>query len=231
VGFELRCSDVVRAALEAIEAGRIGKPLLVTGRVWRAWGGALKGGWREDVRLSGGLIPEIYSHLADLQACLVGEVPRSVVARAGALKEPPQWERLSVISEYPAGALSVGDLCLFAYGAGAEYPFEVIGEKGRLVGDIVKDRLTLWTHKAEPEDLSPVRGPVPIRGFPGTRELMREFVDCVRRRRERPTSGLAQGLAAVEVCLAIEESVEAGQPASVRWDAASTGASGKRRRG
>ena len=211
-GYELRSADVVVASVEAIRSSRIGEVLMVTGSFWRSWG-AMRRGWRGDPAASGGLIHEIYSHTADLQAYLVGRKPESVCARAAAADGPPHWDRLVVESRYPGGAMSVGLLCTRAAGAAESCPFEVCGTDGRLVGDVVGGRLALHA-QGRTTDLSPQRAESPAHGFPGSLELVREFTECVVGARPTVRAGIDDALATFHTCLAIERSIETGSVCS-----------------
>ena len=161
--------------------------------------------------MSGGLVPEIFSHTADLQAYLVGETPARIFARAATTVKPPYWDRLTVVCDYPSGAMGIGELCTCAVGAGQDYPFELAGDEGRLAGDVVKGELTLWPKGGEPRSIAPVRADDPIHGFPGSREMLQEFTDCILGRRDAPRAGIAEALATFEICDAIEASIASGQ--------------------
>ena len=212
IGMELRCADVSVAARAAIEEGRIGVPQMATGRFWRPWG-AMHSGWRGQPDLSGGVFAELFCHAADLQACLLGEPPASVWASASAVHGPPYWDHAAAAFQYPSGAVGSVNLCLLAWGTGQEYPFEVVGDEGRLVGELITGTLQLWPREADgPEELSPQRPPGgEIHGFPGSLEMVEEFAACVEGRPRHPRAGHEVGLAAVETTLAIEESVHTGR--------------------
>jgi len=215
-GYELRSADVSSAVREAVCAGRVGAPLMVMGRFWRSWGPMTRG-WRGEREMSGGPVPELFSHTADLQAYLMGEAPQTVYGKAGAIEGPPYWDRVSVISDYPCGAVGVANMCLVAWGMKEDYPVEVVGEDGRLVGDVVKGELTLWPKGGgEPQDLSPRRSGAPLHGFPGSQELVQEFTDCVSGRRPAPRCGLADAIATCAICLAVEQSIARGRPVRVK---------------
>jgi len=212
VGMELRYADVTAAARAAVEQGKIGAPRMATGRFWRSWG-AMRRGWRGQRALSGGVFAELFCHAADLQAGILGERPASVWASAGAVHGAPCWDHAAVVLEYPSGAIGSVNLCLLAWGAGEQYPFETIGEEGRLVGEVVGGTLQLWPRGADaPEELSPPRRAASqIHGFPGSLEMIEDFAACVQGRLPRPRTGHQVGLAAVETTLAIEESLRTGR--------------------
>jgi predicted dehydrogenase len=64
-----------------------------------------------------------------------------------------------------------------------------------------------------PVDLSPRRDPgLPIHGFPGSLEMVREFIECIERRRAEPRAGLGEGLASLRAVQAIERSLAADVP-------------------
>lgn len=208
VSLELRSSDVAVAAADAVREGRIGSPLMITGSFWRGWG-AMTHGWRGDAERSGGVYAELFCHTADLQSCLIGHAPRVVQAIAG-MDRP---ECTAALFHYPGGAVGVGLICLHAVGAPNEHPFEIVGDEGRLVGAVVEGGLHLHRRDAEgPIDLSPERSPgVEIHGFPGSLEVIREFVDCIEGRRDAPRAGLGEGLAAMRTARAVETAVTEGR--------------------
>jgi len=211
VGFELRSADVTLAVRRAVEAGRIGRPVMATGRSWRG-GRSMGTTWRSDKERSGGVLAELFCHAADLQAALLDEFPGAAWARAGRLQDAPDWDRATVVFDYPSGAFGVVNFTLLAPGMDNEYPFEIVGEEGRLVGEVLSGMLTLWPAESkEPEDLSAARPDGTIYGFPGSLDMIEDFADCVEGRKPGPRAGLEAGLAAVESCVAIEESIATGR--------------------
>jgi len=211
VGFELRYCDVASAARAAIDAGKIGKPRLIIQRMWRNWGGSWRT-WRGDPAMSGGIFAEILCHSTDLQSYLAGSEPVSVFAGGGRtpISEQPNFTNCAI--QYANGIQGTIQMCLFMAGAENEYPFEVIGEEGRLSGEILSGRLLLWSGRdAKPEDISMKRGPYSKKGYPGSEELAVDFVSCILNG-GTPRSNARGGLAATALTLAIEESLASGAP-------------------
>jgi predicted dehydrogenase len=194
VGVELRYSDVVQTMRRLIDEGAIGQPVAARTHVWRDWG--TPGGWRADVRQSGGLFFELAIHYIDLLNYLAARPPAWVAAAGGARVTGRDIDHTSVLIGYEGNALGNLSMCLFAAGAREEIPIEVAGTEGRLAGEIVGGRVEQWARQGEAEDRSPQRGDAEISGFPGSLESAAAFVECVQ------TGGrpLADGPGGEELC-------------------------------
>ncbi|MFP4058656.1 MAG: Gfo/Idh/MocA family protein [Candidatus Brocadiia bacterium] len=207
VGVELRYSDVARAMRRLVEEGAVGAPALARTTVWREWGAP--GSWRADEAQSGGLFHELAVHYLDLFDVLVGRLPRWVAAAGGAKATGRDLDYAVLTAGYEGGALASAGLCLFAAGSGDDLPLEVVGTEGRLAGDVVEGSLALWPREGERRDLSPPREGGPVFGFPGSRESVADFVDCVRSGR-RPWADAPTGHLLCRLCEAARRSVGQG---------------------
>ena len=207
VGVELRYSDVVQTMRGLIDEGAIGQPVVVRTHVWRDWG--TPGGWRAEVRRSGGLFFELAIHYIDLLNYLAGRPPAWVTAAGGARVTGRDIDYTSVVIGYEGNALGSLNMCLFAGGAREEIPVEVAGTEGRLAGEIISGRLGLWARQGEAEDRSPQRGDAEILGFPGSLEAATAFVACVQTG-GRPLADGPGGEELCRVCDAARLSLEAG---------------------
>lgn len=209
-GLELRYSDVVRRMGEAIAAGRIGAPKLLSCLLMRDWGGPR--GWRSDPALSGGMLLELGIHYLDLFNALSGGRPRQVYATGGTALGGSLPDYLTCGVTYDNGARAQLGLTVIA-AARNEIRLHVVGPEARLEGEIIGGEVLLWRRgQAEPEDLSPPR-PADYRfdGFPGSLEALEAWVRCIRTG-ERPLADLRVAEAATAVSAAGEFSLQSGAP-------------------
>ena len=83
-------------------------------------------------------------------------------------------------------------------------------------GEIISGEVQLWRREAaEPEDRSPERpANLPQHGYPGAREALRDWIVSILQGRV-PFADIEVGRQATAVCLAAEESTQAGVPVSL----------------
>lgn len=207
VGVELRYSDVAQAMRRLIADGAIGEPALLRTEIWRQWGAP--GSWRADATKSGGLYHELAIHYIDLLSFLVGKPPLWVSAAGGLRAVSRDYDYAVTTLGYEGGAVASLAICLFAAGAREEIVVEAIGSEGRLLGDIISGKLTLWPKGSKPQDLSPKRPGGKIFGFPGSLESVASFVQCVRTGAQ-PSADAAVGEALCRACEAARRSAAQG---------------------
>ncbi|MBM4038135.1 MAG: Gfo/Idh/MocA family oxidoreductase [Planctomycetes bacterium] len=223
VGVELRYSDVAQAMRRLIADGAIGELAILRCDIWRQWGAP--GNWRADEAQCGGLFHELGIHYIDLLSFLAGKPPLWVSAAGGvravsrdydytfttlgyAESAPPGRKPAASETRTPLAVAAFG-MCLFAAGAREEIVVEAIGTTGRLVGDVIGGRLTLWPRAGEPQDHSPKRMETKVFGFPGSLESLASFVECVRTGKS-PSADAAVGEALCRACQAARRSAAKG---------------------
>ncbi len=212
-GLELRYSDVVRSMVEAVTAGRIGAPKLLSCLLMRDWGGPR--GWRSDPSLAGGMLLELGIHYLDLFNALSGGRPRQVYATGGKVLGGVLPDYLSCTVEFDNEVQAQLGLTVFA-AARNEIRLHVVGTEARLEGEIIGGQLLLWQRgEPEPEDLSPPRPPdYRFDGFPGSLEALESWVRCIRTG-EPPLADLQVAGAATAVSAAGEASLRSGTPVTL----------------
>jgi len=207
VGVELRYSDVAQAMRRLVAAGAIGDLALLRTDIWRQWGAP--GSWRADVAKSGGLFHELGVHYIDLLSFLAGGPPLWVSAAGGVRAVARDYDYAFTTLGYEGGVVAAFGMCLFAAGAREEIIVEAIGTTGRLVGDIISGKLTLWPKGGEPQDHSPKRADAKVFGFPGSLESVASFIQCVRTG-AKPSADAAVGEALCRACQAARRSAAQG---------------------
>lgn len=207
VGVELRYSDVAQAMRRLVEQGAIGELALLRTDIWRQWGAP--GNWRADEALCGGLFHEMGIHYIDLLSFVAGKPPAWVTAAGGVRATPRDYDYAFATLGYEGGAVAAIGMCLFAAGASEDVRVEAIGSQGRLVGDLIAGKVTLWTRQGGSQDHSPHRAEAKVLGFPGSLESVASFVECVRTG-GRPLADATVGEMLCRACEAARRSAAAG---------------------
>jgi len=207
VGLELRYSDVVGVMRRLVAEGAIGEPAFLRCDILRQWGAP--GAWRADADKSGGLFHELGVHYVDLLTFLVDATPEWVSAAGGSKATGRDLDYASAVFGFAGGAVARLGLCLFAAGGGNDIPVEVIGTGGRLRGEITGGSLTLIPRDGEPQDHSPKRTDDTVHGFPGSRESLASFLQCVQTG-ARPSADATVGELMCRACEAARRSVATG---------------------
>ncbi len=215
MGFMRRFDAAFARAAERIRAGEIGDPVFVrsTGR-----GPGLPPEWALDPRRSAGLIAEVNSHDLDTVRWLSGREFQTVYALGRAAKRPDLAARYPGFVDLVAATfeLSDGGLAQVDGACPADYGYdarvEVYGTEGVvLAGDPRAGSALLVRASGAVTD--------PARSW---REL---FADAYRaedahlvrvaRGQEPPRAGITDGLRALEAALAVNRSLERGQPVRI----------------
>jgi predicted dehydrogenase len=215
MGFMRRFDAGFARAAERIRAGDIGDPVFVrsTGR-----GPGLPPEWAHDPRRSAGLIAEVNSHDLDTVRWLSSREFQTVYAVGRAAKRPDLAARypgfvdlVAVTCKLSDGGLAqVDGACPAGYGYDARV--EVYGTEGVVMaGDLLAGSALLVRADGAVTD--------PVRSW---REL---FADAYRaedthlvrvaRGEEEPRAGVGDGVAALQAALAVNRSLQDGQPVLV----------------
>lgn len=211
IGFMRRFDRDFRRAAERIAAGDIGKPLLVKSTTR---GPGLPPPWAWDLSKSGGLIAEVNSHDLDSVRWLSQSEVTSVSAIGRASKRPdlvedhPGFIDLVIVNcELESGALAqVDGACPAGYAYDARV--EVYGSEGVvLVGSPTSGPLVVRDGEAHVD---------PVKSW---RDLFKEgyweedahFIRACRGEAE-PVPGIRDGVAALEIAVAINRSLSEARP-------------------
>ena len=215
MGF-MRRSDARFARLaERLTAGEIGRPLFVrcTGR-----GPGLPPPWAWDIAQSGGLVAEVNSHDIDTIRWLSGQEAVRVFAAGRAAKRPDLAASHPGFVDVVAATieLSAGGLAQFDGACPADYGYdarvEVYGSEGTLiVGGPIADTAVLVRRDGVVTD--------PVTSWrtlfaDAYRDEARNFV-AVCQGVEAPRTSASDGVEALRVVLALNESMATGAPVSV----------------
>jgi predicted dehydrogenase len=208
LGFMRRFDPEFVAAYERIQAGEIGRPMLVKSLTH---GPGLPPPWARDLTQSNGMLAEVNSHDWDCVRWLMGSNPQRVYAEVANFKGPARdvdtpnfYDNAIVNIRFENGGLgSISGVCPCDYGYDARV--EIIGEKGLLqIGDIRGQAVIVATNRDQGY-ITPIYRTWPERFAWGYIREMEHFVDCVQRG-ATPTSSGTEGRWAVAGVLAATRS-------------------------
>ncbi len=219
VGYVYRYAPIFRRMSTRIARGEIGRPVMMWAHEFRA---AFYTPWRYDVQISGGTMVEKCCHHFDLfQWMLDSPITRvsgiggQAVVRNGADVETiigtrlrvPRTENLDhawVLTEHANGSRSALGLSLFSphgpYGKNdadlESLDVGVIGEKGKLVAYVRRNELHSWLSTGQKARIESLAAKGAQGWHAGGPEQWKEFVACVRGRRQPACDGVlgVQGL-------------------------------------
>lgn len=183
LGFMRRFDPDFQAAAARIEAGEIGRPLLIRSLTH---GPGLPPVWARDVERSNGMLAEVNSHDWDSVRWLAHSDPKRVYAQVSNFKgakhgvdTPNFYDTALVNIRFESGALaSISGVCPCDYGYDARV--EIVGEKGLLqIGDIRGHSVVLCTNPDQGL-LMPIFRSWPERFGSAYLREMEHFLDCIR---------------------------------------------------
>lgn len=204
------------------------------------------GAWNRFNRNSGGTMVEKCCHFFDLMRLATGAEPVRVMASAGQAvnhlderygdETPDVWDHGFVIVDFASGARAMLDLCMFAEGARYQEEISAIGPKGKIEA-LVPGPGRFWPdHLGDPpvarivESPRNPRGPV-VSGVPvdpallaagdhnGATFYQHQRFNAVVRGVARPEVGIDDGMKAVLMGLAAQESALTGQAVTLDFGA------------
>jgi myo-inositol 2-dehydrogenase/D-chiro-inositol 1-dehydrogenase/scyllo-inositol 2-dehydrogenase (NAD+) len=213
IGFMRRFDDGFLGAKQVLDSGELGRVMKVksTGR-----GPGLPPPWIYDLTKSNGIIAEVNSHDLDSLRWLSGSEPIRVYAEGANFKCPEArrdfpdfYDNVLACFRFADGALGeVDGTCPCHYGYDARV--EILCERGLLlVGSVAQQGVTRVS----------IDGQIAGRAVKSWRNLfkdaylaeMEHFIDCIRRDRPPTVTG-QDGLRAVEMVVAVNESLRSGGP-------------------
>jgi len=159
VGLEYRYMPAVGALIEEVRNGYVGNIKMVTIREHRFPFLVKVGDWNRFSANTGGTLVEKTCHYFDLMNLILDERPVQVFASGAQdvnhLDEVYDGRRSDildnayVILDYPSGARSMLDLCMFAEATRDQEELAVVGDKGKLDARIPTSELHLGTRSGE----------------------------------------------------------------------------------
>ncbi len=228
IGHVLRFWPEYLKAKEALDAGRVGQPLLITARRMVSLLAGTRGeqDWRHDPRRSGGAVLDMQVH--DLDAfCWFFGTPQAVVSR-GIRSEDGAISHVFTHLNFPDGKQAFVEASFMMQGNPLDIAFRILGTERSIeysyqpaefaLHDIKADAptqaapsLMLYEWNRDPEPLYTPQADSLAVAF---RKQIRYFVECVRTGTP-PTVGTAeQAREALRIALASQESCESGETRS-----------------
>ena len=140
LGFMRRFTPEFMAAAERIQAGEIGRPMIIKSLTH---GPGLPPAWARDLVKSNGMLAEVNSHDWDCTRWLMGSDPERVFAEIANFKGPAHdidvpdfYDNALVTIRFESGGLgSISGICPCEYGYDARV--EIVGERGIMqIGEI-----------------------------------------------------------------------------------------------
>lgn len=213
LGFMRRFDPDFTAAHKRIQAGEIGRPMLVKSLTH---GPGLPPPWAWDLKSSNGMLAEVNSHDWDCVRWLMGSNYERVYTEAANFKGAARgvdvdnfYDTALVNIRFENGGLgSISGVCPCDYGYDARV--EIVGEKGIIqIGDLKGKSLVVCTDR-DTGLVTPIYRTWPERFEWAYIREMEHFVDCIRQEKE-PVVGGEDGKWAVAGVLAGNKSFLEGR--------------------
>lgn len=204
LGFMRRFDPDFEAAAARIEAGEIGRPMLIKSLTH---GPGLPPAWARDLHSSNGMLAEVNSHDWDTTRWLAGSNPRRVYAEVANFKgeargvtTPHFYDTALVQVKFESGAIAaITGVCPCEYGYDARV--EIVGERGILqIGELKGQSVLVCTNRDQGL-VTPIYRTWPERFAAAYVREMKHFLECIRSGRAPRVSG-ADGRWAVAGVLA-----------------------------
>ena len=183
LGFMRRFDPEFMAVSERIQAGEIGRPMLIKSLTH---GPGLPPAWARDLKQSNGILAEVNSHDWDCTRWLMGSEPQRVFAevanfkgRAHDIAAPDFYDNVLVTIRFESGGLgSISGICPCEYGYDARV--EIVGERGIIqIGEIKGPAVATCTDRNQGL-VTPVCRTWLERFAWAYFGEMRHFVDCIQ---------------------------------------------------
>ena len=183
LGFMRRFDPDFQAAAARIEAGEIGRPMLIKSLTH---GPGLPPAWARDLQTSNGMLAEVNSHDWDVVRWLAHSDPERVYAEVSNFKgekhgvdTPHFYDTALVNVRFVSGTLaSISGVCPCDYGYDARV--EIVGDKGLLqIGDVRGQSLVVCTNR-DHGLVTPIFRSWPERFASAYVREMKHFLECIR---------------------------------------------------
>lgn len=208
LGFMRRFDPEFAAAAQRIQAGEIGRPMMIKSLTH---GPGLPPPWARDLRTSNGNLAEVNSHDWDTVRWLMGANYERVYTEtanfkgeANRIDTPHYYDNALVNIRFAGGGLgSISGICPCGYGYDARV--EIVGERGILqIGELQGQAVVICTDRDQGL-ITPIYRTWPERFAWGYIREMEHFIACVRDDRT-PAVGGEEGRWAVAGVLAATRS-------------------------
>lgn len=212
VCFSHRFNNMVRAAKEALDAGKIGEPYMI--RIRFAHGGPYPGWAKSDwfynpEQAGGGALLDMGIHAINLAEYFLGEIS-AVKAVCGTLrKDIPLDDNASLLLRFARQAFGYLEV---SWTSKAGFSgVEICGDEGAICVDYAAGETVLTAGAAKPDGSFAMEKTVlATRGDSAWKSQMEEFIACLTDGREFPF-GIEEGISSLRVALGAYESNRSGQ--------------------
>ena len=222
VFFQDRVAPGIRQLKELVDAGKIGKPILVSGRVkWfrppEYYGASRwRGTWALD---GGGALMNQGVHTVDLLLWLMGDVRRVSARTITALHEIEVEDTVVATLEFASGAVGTLEVATSVY-PGYRRRVELTGSEGTIILEqdriVAADLRTPLAERFEPiaETINSASTSPVVSDVSGHRRILEDFLRAIKTD-TTPVCDGREGRRSVELVQAIYESSRTGQPVNV----------------
>lgn len=229
IGHAVRFSPEYVIAKKTVEEGRIGQPLLMSGRRMVSLLAGTPGadGWRRDPVRSGGAVLDMQIHDLDAFHWILGK-PESVFAR-GVRSPDGAWNHVFTTVDFAAGRKAFVEASFMLQGNPLDIQFHILGSNGSVAYRYSPGVFALHGARSE----APSKGPSLLLYQWGKeavglytpeqdsfsiamREQVGHFAECIAMGTPPRTGAAADARSALALALASQESCETGQPVNVR---------------
>jgi predicted dehydrogenase len=183
IGFMRRFSPEFVAAMHRIEAGEIGRPMMIKSLTH---GPGLPPAWARDLRTSNGMLAEVNSHDWDTTRWLMSSNQERVYTEVANFKGtahgvdvPHFYDNVLVNMRFESGGLGmISGICPCGYGYDARV--EIVGEKGIMqIGELQGQAIVACTDR-DHGLVTPIFRTWPERFAWGYICELEHFVECIR---------------------------------------------------
>jgi len=218
IGFMRRFDPEFEAGWARVEAGEIGRPMLIKSLTH---GPGLPPPWARDLRTSIGMLAEVNSHDWDTVRWFAGADPERVYAEVANFKgaahgvnTPNFYDTALVQVRFDNGVLGcISGVCPCEYGYDARV--EIVGERGILqIGDL-RGQAVLICKNRDQGIITPIYRTWPERFADAYIAELRHFLECIRTG-ARPRATGTDGRWAVAGVLAATRSFLERRPVAMR---------------
>jgi UDP-N-acetyl-2-amino-2-deoxyglucuronate dehydrogenase len=228
VCFQNRFNAPIQKLKTAVDAGRFGR--ILHGQIQIRWnrnqGYYEQAKWRGTWEQDGGTLMNQCTHGIDLLLWLMDSPVRRVHGVTRRFQRPIQAEDFgAAIIEFESGAVGIIEGTANTYPRNINETLSIFGEKGSVViGGLAVNKVETWRFAdaeayGDPEEsvLNPTEeDPPSVYGF-GHAALYRDFIDSLDQQRSPLVSG-DEGRRAVDLVLAIYQSMKDGKPVDFPFD-------------
>lgn len=183
IGFMRHFEPEFEAAARRIEAGEIGRPMLIKSLTH---GPGLPPPWARDLKSSNGMLAEVNSHDWDCTRWLMGSNPQRVYVEVANFKGEARgvdtenfYDNVLVNIRFESGGLgSISGICPCEYGYDARV--EIVGERGIMqIGEIRGQAVVVCTSR-DHGLVTPIYRTWPERFAWGYIREMEHFINCIQ---------------------------------------------------